>query len=70
MMIKRIGVASGLLALLALGVIGVSSAFALQLPDISTSLKGSAYPLHLNYESKTVNTVIEEKTGASSKAKA
>ena len=64
-MIKRIGVAGGLLVAVALvlGVIGVSSASALQLPDISISLKGSEYPLHLNYESSTVATELEDANG-------
>ena len=64
-MIKRISVAGGLLVAVALvlGVIGVSSATALQLPDISISLKGSEYPLHLNYESKTVKTELEDANG-------
>ena len=64
-MIKRIGVAGGLLVavVLVLGVIGISSASALQLPDISISLPGSEYPLHLNYESKTVATELEDANG-------
>jgi hypothetical protein len=36
----------------------------LTLPDISITLPGSSYPLHLNYESLTVKTKLEDGNGA------
>ncbi len=35
----------------------------LWLPDVSTTLAGSSYPLHLNYESSTVLTLLEDANG-------
>ncbi len=35
----------------------------LWLPDVSTTLAGSSYPLHLNYESSTVATLLEDANG-------
>ena len=33
------------------------------LPDVSTTLSGSWNPLHLNYESSTVETLLEDENG-------
>ncbi len=56
--LKLLGVM--LVAMCAMGLMA-TSAFAL--PDVSITLSGSAYPLHLNYTSPTVQTLLEEAAG-------
>ncbi len=55
--------AAALIAVLALIGIAMPSTSAFALPDVSITLAGSAYPLHLNYTSPTVETVFEEASG-------
>ena len=50
-------------ALIAVCAMGVMATSALALPDVSTTLSGSSYPLHLNYESSTVLTLLEDANG-------
>jgi hypothetical protein len=58
--VKLFGVA--LVALLALGVTTATSAFAL--PDVSLTLAGSSFPLHLNVTLLTVPTALTSSSGA------
>ena len=50
-------------ALVAVFAVGVMATSAFALPDVSITLSGSAYPLHLNYESSTVATELEDANG-------